>query len=91
MLFIKCAQCTGDPESHRTCLAACTTALDIRDDIVLPEGVGNFEGLHNIGSESLEGEVILYRSIVNGDFSGTGEQPHSRNSVLPAAHDCAGM
>jgi len=54
-------------------LAAHTTALDIRDDIILPKGIGNFKGLDDIGSESLEGKVILYRSIVDGDFSGTGE------------------
>jgi hypothetical protein len=73
VLFIERTQCAGDPESHRTCLAAHTTALDIRDDIILPKGIGNFKGLDDIGSESLEGKVILYRSIVDGDFSGTGE------------------
>ncbi len=91
MLFIKRAQSAGDPESHCPCLAARAATLDLRNDIVLPECVSDFEGLDNIGSESLKREVILYRSIINGDLSRTGEQPNSCNSVLPAAHDCAWM
>jgi hypothetical protein len=52
VLFIKRTQSAGDPESHCTCLAARAATLDIRNDIVLPECVGDFEGLGNIGSES---------------------------------------
>jgi len=53
MLIIKRAQRSGDAESHRACLAARTTTLDIRNDIILPKGIGDFERLEDIGSEGL--------------------------------------
>lgn len=91
MLFIKRTQCSGDSEPYCSCLTARTAALDIRNNIILPECVGDFKGLNDIGSEGLKWEVILYRSVINGDLSGTGEQPNSRNRVLPTPNDCGWM
>jgi len=54
MLIIERAQRSGNAESHCTRLTACTTALDIGNNIILPEGVRDFERLEDIGSEGLK-------------------------------------
>ena len=78
-------QGAGDAVTDSAGLAGNAAASDGANDIKLAQGIGKGHGLTNDQLQSIQAEIIVDVSAVNGDLAGAGVQTNAGHGALSTA------
>ena len=82
--------------TDRAGLTGDAAALDVGDDVIFADSVGNAERLVDNELEGFQAEIIVDVTAVDGDLAGTGLQTNAGDGALSSAGTveirlCAGV
>ena len=87
---------TGYAVTDRACLTGDAAALNVGNDVILADSIGNAERLVDNELEGFQTEIIVDVTTVDGDLAGTGIQTNAGDGALSSAGTveirlCAGV
>src|SRR4051812_49543401 len=85
MTFVHLHERAGDGEAKSACLAADSTALEVRLDVELAESVGGDERLLDLRDEHRTREVVTERAPVDVPLAGACLHVNAANRFFAAA------
>ena len=83
--FVCLAKSACETVTDRTCLSGITAAANEGDDVELAFGIGNSEGLVNDELESIEAEIVVDVTAVDGYNTGAGNDANASNRAFSSA------